>query len=169
MACPDFRLNHEQAPCTTELRDWFRKARLNQNRLSRRSRFAEIPATLRRVATETDVNAAIEAGSKIRSGGTVFRILVAISFCHLLNDMLQSVIPAVYPILKASYHLDFGQVGLIALTSQLTASLLQPLVGMFTDHRPTPYSLPAGMTFTMAGLILLASAPSLGMVLVAVA
>src|SRR3954451_5458932 len=83
--------------------------------------------------------------------------------------MLQSVIPAVYPILKNSYHLDFGQVGLIALTSQLTASLLQPVVGLYTDHRPTPYSLPAGMTFTMVGLILLASAPSFLMVLAAVA
>src|SRR4051794_33658940 len=83
--------------------------------------------------------------------------------------MMQSVIPAVYPILKSSYHLDFGQVGLIALTSQLTASLLQPVVGMYTDHRPTPYSLPAGMTFTMVGLILLASAPSFAMVLAAVA
>ena len=90
---------------------------------------------------------------------TAFRVLAAISFCHLLNDMMQSVIPAVYPILKASYHLDFGQVGLIALTSQLTASLLQPLVGLFTDRRPTPYSLATGMTFTMAGLIVLASAP----------
>ncbi len=104
-----------------------------------------------------------------RESATAFRVLAAISFCHLLNDMMQSVIPAVYPILKAAYHLDFGQVGLIALTSQLTASLLQPLVGLFTDHRPTPYSLPAGMTFTMVGLILLASAPSFGMVLAAVA
>ena len=100
---------------------------------------------------------------------TAFRVLAAISFCHLLNDMMQSVIPAVYPILKTSYHLDFGQVGLIALTSQLTASLLQPLIGLYTDHRPTPYSLPIGMTFTMIGLILLASAPSFGMVLAAVA
>jgi len=104
-----------------------------------------------------------------RESATAFRVLAAISFCHLLNDMMQSVIPAVYPILKASYHLDFGQVGLIALTSQLTASMLQPLVGLYTDHRPTPYSLPAGMTFTMVGLILLASAPSFGMVLAAVA
>jgi len=100
---------------------------------------------------------------------TAFRVLAAISVCHLLNDMMQSVIPAVYPILKDAYHLDFGQVGLIALTSQLTASLLQPVVGMYTDHRPTPYSLPAGMTFTMVGLILLASAPSFAMVLASVA
>jgi FSR family fosmidomycin resistance protein-like MFS transporter len=104
-----------------------------------------------------------------RETATAFRILAAIGFCHLLNDMMQSVIPAVYPILKQSYRLDFGQIGLITLTSQLTASLLQPVVGLYTDHRPTPYSLPVGMTFTMVGLILMASAPSFGAVLVAVA
>ena len=99
---------------------------------------------------------------------TAFRVLGAISFCHLLNDMMQSLIPAVYPILKRSYHLDFGQIGLITLTSQLTASLLQPLVGLYTDRRPTPYSLPMGMSFTMIGLILVASAPTFGLVLAAV-
>ena len=104
-----------------------------------------------------------------RETATAFRILAAISFCHLLNDMMQSVIPAVYPILKESYRLDFGQIGLITLTSQLTASLLQPVVGLYTDHRPTPYSLPVGMTFTMVGLILIASAPSFAVVLTAVA
>jgi FSR family fosmidomycin resistance protein-like MFS transporter len=104
-----------------------------------------------------------------RETATAFRILAAISFCHLLNDMMQSVIPAVYPIFKSSYRLDFGQIGLITLTSQLTASLLQPLVGLYTDHRPTPYSLPVGMTFTMVGLILIASAPSFAVVLAAVA
>jgi FSR family fosmidomycin resistance protein-like MFS transporter len=103
-----------------------------------------------------------------RETTTAFRVLAAISFCHLLNDMMQSVIPAVYPILKDSYHLDFGQIGLITLTSQLTASLLQPVVGLYTDHRPTPYSLPVGMTFTMVGLVLMASAPSFAAVLVAV-
>jgi FSR family fosmidomycin resistance protein-like MFS transporter len=96
-------------------------------------------------------------------------VLAAISFCHLLNDMMQSVIPAVYPILKDTYRLDFGQIGLITLTSQLTASLLQPLVGLYTDHRPTPYSLPVGMTFTMVGLILVSSAPTFAIVLAAVA
>jgi MFS transporter, FSR family, fosmidomycin resistance protein len=98
-----------------------------------------------------------------------FRILAAISFCHLLNDMLQSVIPAVYPLLKSSYHLDFGQIGLITFTLQLTASLLQPVVGIYTDRRPTPYSLAIGMAFTLAGLILLSSAPSFRMILLAVA
>jgi len=83
--------------------------------------------------------------------------------------MLQSVIPAVYPILKNSYRLDFGQIGLITLTSQLTASLLQPLVGLYTDRRPIPYSLAVGMTFTMIGLILLSIAPTFVGILVAVA
>ena len=83
--------------------------------------------------------------------------------------MLQSVIPAVYPILKTSYHLDFGQIGLITLTSQLTASLLQPMVGLVADRRPMPYSLPVGMTFTLAGLLLLSVAPSFAMILCAVA
>jgi MFS transporter, FSR family, fosmidomycin resistance protein len=100
---------------------------------------------------------------------TTFRILAAISFCHLLNDTLQSVIPAVYPILKDTYRLDFSQIGLITLTSQLTASLLQPVVGLYTDHHPTPWSLPAGMSLTMFGLILLSIAPGFGWVLLAVA
>jgi len=99
---------------------------------------------------------------------TAFRILAAISFCHLLNDMMQSVIPAVYPILKSSYRLDFGQIGLITLTLQLTASLLQPLVGIYTDRRPTPYSLAVGMGFTLVGLILLSSAPTFPIILLAV-
>ena len=101
--------------------------------------------------------------------GTAFTVLAAISFCHFLNDMLQSVIPAVYPILKDAYRLNFGQIGLIALTSQLTASLLQPAVGLYTDRRPTPYSLPVGMGSTLVGLVLLARAPSLGAILLAVA
>jgi FSR family fosmidomycin resistance protein-like MFS transporter len=99
----------------------------------------------------------------------VFPILGAISFCHLLNDMMQSVIPAIYPLLKSAYHLDFGQVGLITLSSQLTASLLQPLVGSYTDRRPQPYSLTVGMCFTFVGLLLLSTAPSFGMILVAAA
>ena len=89
--------------------------------------------------------------------------------CHFLNDTLQSLIPAVYPILKDAYHLDFGQIGLITMTVNFTASLLQPAIGFFTDARPTPYSLPAGMTLTLAGMLMLAFAPSYPMVLVAVA
>jgi FSR family fosmidomycin resistance protein-like MFS transporter len=96
-------------------------------------------------------------------------ILAAISFSHLLNDMMQSVIPAVYPILKAAYRLDFGQIGLITLTSQLTASLLQPVIGFYTDRRPTPWSLPVGMAFTLTGLLLLAAAPGFSAILLSVA
>ncbi len=98
---------------------------------------------------------------------TAFKILLAITFCHLLNDTVQSLLPAIYPLLKISFHLDFGQIGLIAFTLQCTASLLQPLVGLYTDHRPKPYSLAFGMGFTLIGLLILAMAPSFGTVLVA--
>ncbi len=96
-------------------------------------------------------------------------ILGSISSAHLINDMMQSLILAMYPILKGDFSLSFGQIGLITLTYQLTASLLQPLVGLFTDRRPLPYSLPCGMTFTLIGLFLLAFAPSFGFVLLAAA
>ncbi|MDP9169737.1 MAG: MFS transporter [Acidobacteriota bacterium] len=99
--------------------------------------------------------------------GTVYPILVAISFCHLLNDMNQSLLAAIYPVLKTSFHLNFGQIGLITLTFQFTASLLQPVVGMYTDKRPTPYSLAFGMCFTLVGLALLSVAPSYGILLTA--
>lgn len=100
---------------------------------------------------------------------TVFTILGAISFCHLLNDMVQSLIPALYPLLKSSFHLDFGQIGLMSLTYQMTASLLQPLVGYYTDRRPKPYSLSVGMGFTLIGLVVLSAAPTFSMLLVAAA
>jgi len=87
----------------------------------------------------------------------------------MLNDMIQSLILAIYPILKGDFHLSFAQVGLITLTYQLTASLLQPLVGMLTDRRPMPYSLPVGMGFTLAGLLLLAAAPTFAVLLLAAA
>jgi MFS transporter, FSR family, fosmidomycin resistance protein len=86
---------------------------------------------------------------------TAFPILYAISFCHLLNDMMQALLPAMYPMLKADFALDFAQVGLITLTFQLTASLLQPVIGLYTDHHPKPYSLMAGMSFTFVGLLYL--------------
>jgi len=105
----------------------------------------------------------------LATAGTAFGILGAISFCHLLNDMMQSVIPAVYPILKESYKLDFGQIGLITFANQATASLLQPVIGLFTDARPKPFSLPIGMAFTLVGLLLLSIAPAYGIVLMAVA
>ncbi|WP_175634583.1 MFS transporter [Pedobacter ghigonis] len=83
---------------------------------------------------------------------TVFPILFALSFSHLLNDTIQSLIPAIYPIIKTSYHLSFSQIGLITLTFQLAASLLQPFVGLYTDKKPQPYSLATGMGFTLIGL-----------------
>jgi FSR family fosmidomycin resistance protein-like MFS transporter len=85
-----------------------------------------------------------------------------------MNDIVQSLIPAVYPILKTSYHLDFGQIGLITLVGQLTASLLQPLVGLYTDRRPIYFALPAGMASSTLGLILLSIAPAYGAILIAV-
>jgi MFS transporter, FSR family, fosmidomycin resistance protein len=89
---------------------------------------------------------------------TVYPILLMISFSHMLNDTIQSLIPSVYPIVKTNYHLDFSQIGLITLTFQLAASLLQPLVGLYTDHRPKPFSLVTGMAFTMIGLICMSEA-----------
>jgi MFS transporter, FSR family, fosmidomycin resistance protein len=96
-------------------------------------------------------------------------ILAAISVSHLLNDLIQSLLPAIYPILKSNFHLDFGQIGLLTLTFQLTASLLQPLVGSFTDRRPQPFSLVAGMGFTLIGLLTLSRADSYPILLLAAA
>jgi FSR family fosmidomycin resistance protein-like MFS transporter len=98
---------------------------------------------------------------------TTFVILVALSFSHLLNDMMQSLLPAIYPLLKTNFHLSFGQVGLITFTFQFTASLLQPVVGLYTDRRPMPFSLAAGMGFTLVGLLLLSSAGTFAMLLLA--
>lgn len=97
------------------------------------------------------------------------RILGAISFSHFLNDMLQSLIVAIYPLLKGNYHLSFTQIGLITLAYQCTASLLQPLVGLYTDRRPQPYSLVVGMGFTLTGLLLLSQAHSFESILGAAA
>jgi FSR family fosmidomycin resistance protein-like MFS transporter len=98
---------------------------------------------------------------------TLFRVLAAISFCHLLNDMVQSLLPSIYPILKSSFHLDFAHLGLLTLTYQVIASLLQPLIGQFTDKRPMPYALSVGMTFTLFGLLLLAIAPTFTWLIIA--
>jgi MFS transporter, FSR family, fosmidomycin resistance protein len=107
----------------------------------------------------TDAVALAAEKPKDVRGKTVFAILAAICFCHFLNDMVQSLIPAIYPLLKSSFHLNFGQVGLITLTYQLTASILQPFVGLYTDRRPRPYSLAFGMAFTLIGLLALSMAP----------
>jgi FSR family fosmidomycin resistance protein-like MFS transporter len=104
-----------------------------------------------------------------RATAPVLGVLAALSFSHLLNDAMQSLIPAIYPILKSALHLDFVHIGLISLTNQLTASVLQPFVGLYTDRRPQPFSLAVGMSFTLAGLAVLSFAGSLALVLVAVA
>ena len=100
---------------------------------------------------------------------TVFSVLGAISFAHLLNDMIQSLILAIYPMFKSEFALSFGQIGLITLTYQITASLLQPLVGLYTDKHPKPYSLPVGMGFTLCGLLLMSAAGSYPVLLIAAA
>ena len=91
---------------------------------------------------------------------TAYTVLTAISVCHLLNDMMQALLPALYPMLKTDFGLSFGQIGLLTLTFQLTASLLQPAIGHYTDRRPQPFSLVAGMGFTLFGLLLLSTAHS---------
>jgi MFS transporter, FSR family, fosmidomycin resistance protein len=98
---------------------------------------------------------------------TVFKVLLAISFCHLLNDTVQSLLPAIYPLLRDTFHLDFGQIGLISFTSTFTASLLQPLVGLYSDRHHKPYFLAIGMGITLIGLVTLSLAPSYATVLIA--
>nr|WP_294793910.1 MFS transporter [uncultured Mucilaginibacter sp.] len=111
--------------------------------------------------TQTDAKQAIQQ--------TVFSILFTISAAHFINDVLQSLIPSIYPLIKAKYNLTFAQIGLITLTNQLTASLLQPFVGAYTDRRPRPYSLAIGMCFTLTGLLLIALVHSFQHILMSVA
>ncbi|MGN6316114.1 MFS transporter [Trinickia sp.] len=128
--------------------------------------------TLNKNALATDASAAPASaapGTASPVPRTVYSVLGAISFSHLLNDMIQSLILAIYPMLKQNFSLSFAQIGLITLTYQITASLLQPLVGLYTDKRPQPYSLPVGMGFTLTGLVLMSMAPSFGVLLVAAA
>jgi len=103
------------------------------------------------------------------ANSTAFKVLGAISVAHMMNDMIQSILLAIYPMLKDSFHLSFAEIGLITLTYQIAASLLQPCIGLYTDKRPTTYSLPVGMGFTLVGLLMLAYAPSLPYLLVAAA
>ena len=114
-------------------------------------------------ATVTPASASASANS------TTFAIILSLSFCHLLNDMMQSLVPALYPILKDSYALSFGQIGLITLAFQCTASMLQPVVGMYTDRKPQPYSLMVGMGFTLVGLLLMSRADTYPLILFAAA
>ncbi|MGN6148848.1 MAG: MFS transporter [Rhizomicrobium sp.] len=107
--------------------------------------------------------------SAIAEHGTTFSVLFAISFCHLLNDMMQSLIPSIYPSIKTMFGLSFAQVGLITLVFQCTASLLQPVVGLVSDKRPMPFSLPVGAAFTLVGIAGLGLAQSYAMVLLSAA
>jgi MFS transporter, FSR family, fosmidomycin resistance protein len=119
------------------------------------------------MATETET---IEAARPaLRGGTTALAILGALSVSHLLNDLMQSLLAAVYPVLKESYALSFTQVGLITFTFQVTASLLQPVVGIYTDRHPQPFSLAAGMVSTLAGLLLLSVAGNFALILLAAA
>lgn len=111
------------------------------------------------------VTAQVEA-SPVTPQSTLLRILFALSFSHLLNDTLQSLIPALYPLLKTSYGLSFAQIGMITFAFQVTASLLQPVVGIFNDRRPRPYSLAIGMGLTLVGLILLSQAGTFPLLLI---
>jgi len=114
--------------------------------------------------------AATQTETLVGIGQKVFyKVLIAISICHFLNDMMSSLLPAIYPLLKSSFNLNFAQIGLITLTYQTTASLLQPMIGFYTDKRPRPFSLPVGMGATLIGLILLAIAHSFPALLVAAA
>ena len=121
------------------------------------------------MASDTNLTAVRAAAPAETGEKTVFKILLTISFCHLLNDTIQSLIPPIYPLLQKAFHFNYWQVGRIALTSQLTASILQPLVGLYTDRRPKPYSLAVGMGITMIGLLAFAMAPSYGTILAAAA
>src|SRR6266705_6871938 len=105
--------------------------------------------------------------SRRAAEGAAFSVIMALSFSHFLNDMMQSLVPALYPMLKGTYGLSFAQIGLITLTMQVASSVLQPAIGLFADHRPQPYSLAFGMGVTLIGLLLLAGADSYPLLLVA--
>src|SRR5713226_8243896 len=121
------------------------------------------------MSSESKVSALVADGASDAGSKTVFKVLLAISFCHLLNDTVQSLLPAIYPLLRDTFHLDFGQIGLISFTSTFTASLLQPLVGLYSDRHHKPYFLAIGMAITLIGLVTLSLAPSYATVLVAAA
>jgi FSR family fosmidomycin resistance protein-like MFS transporter len=123
--------------------------------------------TLPNTVTEAAVAPAQPAGSA--NGGTAFGVLGAISLSHMFNDMMQSILLAIYPMLQGRFALSFAQIGWLTLTYQVSASLFQPGVGFITDKHPMPYSLPVGMGFTLAGLLLLSVAPSYGFLLMAAA
>jgi len=115
----------------------------------------------------SSVAAASPADPAKAAAGTTFWVIGAVSFCHMLNDMMQSLLPAIYPTLKQSFHLNFSQIGILTFAFQFTASLLQPVVGIVADRKPMPFSLPGGAVFTLAGLLLLGLAQNYAMTVVA--
>jgi FSR family fosmidomycin resistance protein-like MFS transporter len=108
-------------------------------------------------------------GAGSRTVETAFSVIAAVGFCHLLNDMMQSLLPAIYPQFKADFGLTFGQIGLVTLVYQMTASILQPLIGLYADKRPTPMALPGGALFSLAGLVVLSQAHSYLVILIGAA
>jgi MFS transporter, FSR family, fosmidomycin resistance protein len=110
--------------------------------------------------TDTAINTSQAARPAAAVQSTVLAVIIAVSFCHMINDIMQSMLAAIYPMLKSDFQLDFWQIGLLTMAFQVTASLLQPLIGMYTDKRPLPYSLPVGMSSSLVGLVVLAFAPT---------
>lgn len=108
----------------------------------------------------TDTIAASQPARAPAVQNTVLAIIFAVAFCHMINDIMQSLLAAIYPMLKDGFHLDFWQIGLLTMAFQVTASLLQPLIGLYTDKRPLPYSLPIGMSSSLLGLVVLGFAPN---------
>jgi FSR family fosmidomycin resistance protein-like MFS transporter len=119
--------------------------------------------------TAPTTTAAAASSSTAQANSTTFAIILSLSFCHLLNDMMQSLVPALYPILKDNYALSFSQIGLITLAFQFTASMLQPVVGLYTDKKPQPYSLMVGMGFTLVGLAMMSQAKTYPVILISAA
>src|SRR5580698_8610591 len=116
------------------------------------------------MTTASPPPATVDVSAPVPAAATAaFRILAAVTVCHVLNDMVQSLLPSIYPILKSSFRLNFGQIGLLTLTYQVVASLLQPLIGLYTDRHPMPYALTFGMCLTLAGIATLAIAPTFGL------
>ncbi|MBW8768787.1 MAG: MFS transporter [Gemmatimonadetes bacterium] len=111
------------------------------------------------ITLPTDVSVSSAAVGRAAASATIVPVLGAVSLCHLLNDLMQSLLPAAYPVLHRDFALSFGQIGLLSLVYQITASILQPVVGLYTDHRPQPYSLPVAMLASMTGLLTLAFGP----------
>ncbi|HZP98310.1 MAG TPA: MFS transporter [Reyranella sp.] len=121
------------------------------------------------MAASTAASLRTPSSAQTSANNTTFAVILSLSFCHLLNDMMQSLVPALYPILKQNYDLSFSQVGFITLAFQFTASMLQPVVGLYTDRKPQPFSLMVGMGFTLTGLLMMSQAHSYPMILVSAA